>query len=49
MKVNPSLALDFVSSLGFVTLSHKFNDGKSDIFLKDKLFIKKNEQREDLN
>lgn len=44
MMVNPSLALDFVNSLGFVTLSYKFSDGKSDIFLKEKLFIKKNEQ-----
>lgn len=44
-----SLASDFVNSLGFVTLSHKFSDGKSDLFLKDKLFIKKNEETEDLN
>lgn len=49
MKVNPSLALDFVNILGFVTLSRKLNDGKSDIFLKDKLFIKENGQSENLN
>lgn len=43
------LSLRFCYSLGFVTLSHKFSDGKSDLFLKDKLFIKKNEETEDLN
>lgn len=53
MKVNPSLPLDFVNSLGFATLACNdgkwFNDGKSDIFLKDELFTKTNEQTEDLN